>query len=138
MTVAGTDTPRRLDARAARRALRAERAQILRWRRLLRARLDLTVARFAPPENLGEFAWDLLPAAQLALPTTAELADAVNGCRGRGQDAVETMERLRALDRRLAAYQEELDRAIELRTVGVVVDIAAPEGCPAPDGRPES
>lgn len=56
MTVAGTDTSRRLDAdaRSVRRALRAERAQLLRWRRLLRARLDLTVARLAPPTHLGE------------------------------------------------------------------------------------
>lgn len=122
MAVVGTDTPRRLDAdeRAARRALRAERAQLVRWRRLLRARLDLTVSRFAPPEHLGEYAWDLLPAAQLALPTTAELTAAVTGCPGRGLDPVETMERLRALDRRLAAYQEAIDHAIEMRTSGLV------------------
>lgn len=126
MTVAGTDVPRWTDAevRADRRALLAERAQLLRWRRLLRSRLDLTVARLAPPDHLGEYAWDLLPTAQLALPSTAEILQAVTGCPGRGADAVDTMEQLRSLDRRLAVYQDELDRAIEERTARVVDTLA--------------
>ena len=42
------------DLRLDRRALRAERARVAWWRRLVRARLDLAVAQAARPQTLGE------------------------------------------------------------------------------------
>lgn len=115
MSVANT-TGRRswTDARTAGRALRAEKAQLLRWRRLLRARLDLAVAAYAPPTALGEMSWDLVPEAQLALPLPSDLGAAI--AIPVTTDQVALMQHLRALDRRLAEYGAELDAAIESST----------------------
>lgn len=101
-------------ARAARRALRAEKAQLLRWRRLLRARLDLAVAAFAPPDTLGAMSWDLVPDAQMDLPRPQDLLEAVRV--PVDPDQVALMRTLRELDHRLAAYGEEIDAALELST----------------------
>lgn len=113
-------------ARAARRALRAEKAQIMRWRRLLRARLDLAVASYAPPDTLGAMSWDILPEAQMALPHPNELVDAVRSS-GTG-DQVELMQRLRALDEQLAAYEAHVDAALEASTQHIFDTLVAPEG----------
>lgn len=117
------------DARAARRALRAEKAQLLRWRRLLRARLDLAVAAYAPPDTLGAMSWDILPDAQMALPHPQELLDAVHAVDG--NDQVALMQRLRVLDQQLAAYETHLDAALESSTQEILGSIA---GGPADDG----
>lgn len=101
-------------ARATRRALRAEKAQLLRWRRLVRARLDLAVASYAPPDTLGAMSWDILPEAQMALPHPQELLDAVRA--PDSDDQVELMQRLRTLDQLLAAYETHVDTALESST----------------------
>ena len=111
------------DTRGSRRTLRAERAQLLRWRRVLRARLDLAVAAFAPPEPLGHMSWDLVPAAQLALPMHRELVEAVK--LPQVEDQVELMQRLRVLDRALAIYGAELDDALEDSTQLVLDQLAS-------------
>lgn len=111
------------DARAARRALRAEKAQLLRWRRLLRARLDLAVAAYAPPETLGAMSWDILPDAQMSLPHPQELTSLVHV--GPEKDQVALMQRLRDLDRRLAEYGEHLDAALEDSTQRILDAIVA-------------
>ena len=113
---------RSTDARTAGRALRAEKAQLLRWRRLLRARLDLAVAAYAPPTALGEMSWDLVPQAQLSLPLPAELAAAI--AVDTPVDQVALMQHLRGLDRVLAAYGVELDAAIETSTERVLAEEA--------------
>lgn len=110
------------DSRGVRRALRAEKAQLLRWRRLLRARLDLAVAAFAPPEPLGEMSWDLLPDAQRALPMPFELTDAITV--SAPTDQVALMEHLRTLDRSLASYGAELDQALETSTGEILGHLA--------------
>lgn len=109
-------------ARSDRRSLRAEKAQLQHWRRLLRARLDLAVGAFAPPEPLGSVAWETLPAAHHDLPDGAALAAAVSV--GAPGDPVELMTRLRDLDRSLAAYGRALDDALETSTEHVVQDLA--------------
>jgi hypothetical protein len=116
------------DARAARRALRAEKAQLLRWRRLLRARLDLAVASYAPPDTLGAMSWDILPDAQLSLPRPQELLAVVRV--SPAQDQVALMQRLRALDRQLADYQAHLDAALEESTQQIMGTFAAPDRKP--------
>src|SRR5665647_2192951 len=49
------------DLRRSRRALRAESAQLGRWRRLVRARMDLALATSMAPEPLGLETLGLLP-----------------------------------------------------------------------------
>ena len=48
---------RRRDLRLDRRALRAERARVAWWRRLVRARLDLAVAQAAAPDGRSARTW---------------------------------------------------------------------------------
>ncbi len=105
-------------ARAARRALRAEKGQLMRWRRLLRARLDLAVASYAPPDTLGAMSWDILPEAQMGLPHPQELLDAVRAADS--GDQVELMQRLRTLDALLAAYEAHVDAALETSTQQII------------------
>ncbi len=115
-------------ARAARRALRAEKAQLMRWRRLLRARLDLAVASYAPPDTLGAMSWDILPDAQMALPHPQELLDAVHATDG--GDQVELMQRLRTLDALLATYETHVDAALETSTQRIIDTLATTPGHP--------
>jgi hypothetical protein len=112
----------RTDARAIRRALRAEKGQLLRWRRLLRARLDLAVAGYAPPDTLGAMSWEILPDAQMSLPHPHELLAAVRV--PAPEDQVALMQRLRRLDRQLAAYGDQLDEALEASTQEILGSIA--------------
>lgn len=106
------------DARTARRALRAEKAQLLRWRRLLRARLDLAVASYAPPDTLGAMSWDILPDAQMSLPHPQELLDLVRTAGS--ADQVALMQRLRDVDQQLAEYEAQLDAALEDSTQDIL------------------
>ena len=63
------------DLRLDRRALRAERARVGWWRRLVRARLDLAVAQVARPQTLGEdVAFQLPLDVGVDVPRPAELA----------------------------------------------------------------
>lgn len=124
-----------LDARAARRALRAERAQLSHWRRLLRARLDLAIAGLAPPEHLGTLTWDLVPDAAVLLPEYPDLSDAIRMTDD--VDVVELLTRLRRLDRMLSRYAAELDGAIEESTQELLSEQAAvpQQASPIADGR---
>lgn len=112
------------DARAIRRALRAEKAQLLRWRRLVRARLDLAVAGYAPPDMLGAMSWDIVPEAQMSLPRPQELLAAVRFAAG--SDEVALMQSLRDLDHRLADYGAQIDAALEMSTQQIMRTLAAP------------
>lgn len=123
MSTAPPASQDRLDPHATRRTLRAERAELLRWRRLLRARLDLAVASFAPPEVLGAMSWDLLPQAQLALPLPSSLREVVVIDGGPDDDRVALMRRLRELDRELAEYGRELDLALEACTEDLLAEL---------------
>ena len=123
----------RTDARTVRRALRAEKAQLLRWRRLLRARLDLAVAGYAPPDTLGAMSWDILPKAQMSLPKPQDLLEAVNV--GVTEDEVALMQRLRRLDRQLAAYGARLDAALEASTQQIMWSLASPRSDQQDDPR---
>lgn len=117
------------DARAVRRALRAEKAQLLRWRRLVRARLDLAVAGYAPPDKLGAMSWDIVPEAQMSLPRPQELLAAVRFAGG--SDEVALMQVLRDLDRRLADYGAQLDAALEMSTQQIMRTMAVPTAASA-------
>ncbi|MCV2393184.1 hypothetical protein OEB99_02585 [Actinotalea sp. M2MS4P-6] len=132
MSIAHLGEPTGLETASTRRAVRAERAEVVRWRRLLRARLDLLVASFAPPEPLGAMGWDVLPDAQLRLPSSEELHQAI--AEREQADRVTAMRQLRVLDRRLSAYADELDRALEQSTESLVMALVAEE-LDRPDAR---
>lgn len=118
------------DARAVRRALRSEKAQLLRWRRLVRARLDLAVADYAPPDTLGAMSWDILPEAQMSLPHPQDLIATVRVAGA--TDEVALMQHLRELDRQLAEYGARLDSALEMSTQQIMRRMAMPSVVPAP------
>ncbi|MDO8106431.1 hypothetical protein Q6348_04395 [Isoptericola sp. b441] len=124
MTIAYGEPSTGLDSAATRRAVRAERATVNRWRRLVRARLDLLVASYAPPEAIGELTWDVLPA-HADVPVVEELRTAV--CRDPAEDRVGAMHRLRELDRRLATYAARLDTAEEKTTERLVMRLVLDE-----------
>jgi hypothetical protein len=106
------------------RALRAERARVAWWRRLVRARLDLLVARTVGPQPLGEeLAFALPLEVGLEVPRPSDL-DAVLGQRVPGSD-VARLEELRDLDRRLAAYQEGVEDAFVRATDALIDHLAS-------------
>jgi hypothetical protein len=112
------------DARAIRRALRIEKAQLLRWRRLVRSRLDLAVAGYAPPDTLGAMSWEILPEAQLSLPPAQDLLAAVHIASA--IDEVALMQQLRDIDHLLAEYGAMLDTALEMSTEQLMHHMAWP------------
>ena len=104
------------------RALRAERARIAWWRRLVRARLDLLVARTVGPQALGEeLAFALPLEVCLDVPRPDELT-AVLGPRD-ASDVVR-LEELRTLDHRLARYQAGVEEAF-VRATDALIDMLA-------------
>lgn len=111
-------------------ALRAEKAQLVHWRRLLRARLDLLVAGLAPPERLGTLASDLPPGATDDLPDADHLRSAVTV--PSVEDTVDLMNRIRSMDRALRHYGEHLDAALEAAARDLVHELADPRLPAAP------
>jgi hypothetical protein len=105
------------------RALRSERVRVTWWRRLVRAQLDLAVARTVGPQGLGEdLAFQLPLDIVLDVPRPAEL-DAVLGPRSVVDDVL-MLERLRALDRRLARYQDGVETALTRANDALVTCLA--------------
>ncbi|HEY0117740.1 MAG TPA: hypothetical protein VGC04_03060 [Cellulomonas sp.] len=101
------------------RALRAERARVAWWRRLVRARLDLLVARTVGPQALGEeLAFALPLEVGLEVPRPDELAPVLGS---REPSDVGRLEDLRTLDRRLARYQAGVEDAF-VRATDALID----------------
>lgn len=128
-----------LDLHLHRRALRAERARVGWWRRLLRARMDLAVAQAAGPQPLGEgVAFQLPIEVSVEVPRPAELGALLAGP---GASDVGRLSELRELDERLARYEagvdDALDRATE-RLVSCLTDDAAASAVRAPGPRDHS
>ena len=104
------------------RALRAERARIAWWRRLVRARLDLLVARTVGPQALGEeIAFALPLEVGLEVPRPDELSEVLGG---RDASDVSRLEELRALDKRLARYQAGVEEAFVATTDALIDRLA--------------
>lgn len=102
------------------RALRAERARVAWWRRLVRARIDLLVARAVGPQPLGEeLAFALPVEVGVEVPRPSEL-ETVLGPRTPGAE-VALLEELKALDQRLARYQEGVEQAF-VRATDALID----------------
>ncbi|WP_136517971.1 MULTISPECIES: hypothetical protein [Cellulomonas] len=110
------------DLRLERRALRAERARVGRWRRVVRARMDLVVAAAAPPDDLGaEVAFSLPLDVGLEVPRPGELRGALDGTDAR---RVAALPALRDLDERLARYEEGVEHALRRVTDRLVERLA--------------
>lgn len=119
----GNDVTALGDLRSTRRALRGERVRVARWRRLVRARLELAVASATLPGPLGEEATDVLPVlAENDLPTHIELAVALRS--GLPDGEVDLIEPLRDLDRRLARYAETVEEALARTTEELICRLA--------------
>lgn len=101
--------------RHSRRELRVELHEVARWRRLLRARIEIAVASAAPPQPLGQV---LLPYvaldAQLALPMHRDLEAALRS--GLPMTEIGRLDTLRDLDNRLATYEAGIEAALETAT----------------------
>jgi hypothetical protein len=104
--VRATESLRLTELRSSRRALRAERARVSYWRRLVTARLDLALACVAPPDQLGVDLTLLLDGAvHTALPAHADLARAL--LHSLPITEIHHLDELYRLDERLAAYQRD-------------------------------
>ncbi|MBO9555285.1 hypothetical protein [Cellulomonas sp.] len=111
------------DLRLDRRALRVEHARVAWWRRIVRARLDLAVARATGPDVLGEgVAFQLPLEVGVAVPRPAELA-AVLGADQAGGDIAQ-LDELRSLDARLASYQAGVEAALQRATERLIANLA--------------
>lgn len=101
-----------VELRRQRGALRLEHQHVVRWRRLVRDRLELAVAAAAPPEAPGACpdVRAVLGAAALDVPPAAELAAAVRGALPIAE--MHELPRLRDLDMRLARYEMRLEDAL--------------------------
>jgi hypothetical protein len=110
------------DLRLDRHALRAERARVAWWRRLVRARLDLAVAQAVRPAALGEeMAFQLPLDVGLEVPRPAALAAVL----GAGTDAVDRLRELRALDEQLSTYAAGVEDALTRATDRLITRLAA-------------
>lgn len=120
MTPGGDHKVRSL--RLDRRALRAEKARVGWWRRLVRARIDLAVAGAARPDPLGEdVAFQLPLDVSLAVPQMGELMRLLPDP---APADVAELDRLRALDDRLASYEQGVTDALARATDSLISRLA--------------
>lgn len=106
------DSQQVVDLRLDRRALRAERARVAWWRRLVRARLDLAVARVSSPTPLGEdVAFQLPVDVGVHVPRAGELRSVLDGADPAAELA--QVDELRDLDSRLALYEAGVEEALQ-------------------------
>ena len=105
------------------RALRAERSRVGWWRRLVRARLDLLVARAVGPQPLGEeLAFQLPLEIGLEVPRPDELEAVLGGHRSTAH--VEQLTALRELDHRLVRYENGVEAALARATERLIGHLA--------------
>lgn len=105
------------------RALRAERSRVAWWRRLVRARLDLLVARAVGPQPLGEeLAFQLPLEVGLDVPRPDELEAVLGG--HRAGTHLDQLTALRDLDTRLVRYQDGVDAALARSTERLIGHLA--------------
>lgn len=99
--------------------MRRELARVRWWRRLVRARHDLAIARLARVEDMERLglddAWEALAA---DAPTASELADAV--WEGAEESPTASVETLAALDARLESYEARVSDNMENVTAQMV------------------
>jgi hypothetical protein len=113
--VLATESVRLSELRSSRRALRAERARVSYWRRLVAARIDLALARVAPPDQLGLDLTLLLDGAvHTAPPAHADLDRVLR--HSLPITEIHHLDELYRLDERLASYQRDLDDVIATTT----------------------
>jgi hypothetical protein len=113
--VLATESVSLSELRSSRRALRAERARVCHWRRLVSARLDLAVASEAPPDQLGLDLTILLDGAvHSAPPAREDLARALP--HNLPITEIHHLDELHRLDEQLASYQRDIDEVLATTT----------------------
>ncbi|MGP7959547.1 hypothetical protein ACTVCO_01890 [Sanguibacter sp. A247] len=109
--------------RARRRALRAEMKRIQHWRRLLRARIDLSVSAALLPDRLGLVATG--PLGQITPPDHVRMTTLVRG--GLPTAAVLDLAELRDLENEVQEYghrvRSELERVTEMLVQRLTEDL---------------
>lgn len=101
------------------RILRDEMTRVMHWRRVIRARIDLSVTAVLLPDRLGtETAGVLPPECTQLLPDHDELARVARGTSTPSE--VLSLASLRALERRLTAYTDTVRRNLEYTTERLV------------------
>ncbi|PVU82556.1 hypothetical protein DDP54_05565 [Cellulomonas sp. WB94] len=115
MNVLASESVRLSELRSSRRALRAERARVSYWRRLVTARIDLALACVAPPDQLGLDLTLLLDGAvHTTPPAHADLDKLLR--HSLPITEIHHLDELYRLDERLASYQRDLDDVIATTT----------------------
>ena len=138
MSVAA-EMPGTTQLRSSRLALRAERARVSHWRRLVGASLDLAVAATAVPEEIGDDAMLLDMGPHALAPRRSALVRAMRW--NLPTSEVHRLPELRELDEQLACYARFLDASLADKTAQLIEILAtdpaaALRGLPhAPDHR---
>lgn len=108
------------ELRRTRAVLRHEVSQATHWRRIIQARLDLTVARAVLPARLGlEITDQVSPETLSMLPAFGDLLAAAR--RPGDAFAVDDLLRLRAAEKSLGEYEAQVRRAL-MRATDVLVE----------------
>ncbi|SNS65339.1 hypothetical protein SAMN06309944_1171 [Micrococcales bacterium KH10] len=107
------------DLRERRTALRCELASVGHWRRLVRAKMDLTIARGAAPRPLSSNMLDSRPQHAALLPILDSLAQVPSEGFPLGE-----LPNLRDLDAHLASYENDLRRELMALTDRLVEQLA--------------
>lgn len=114
--------------RARRRALRAEMNRIQHWRRLLRARIDLSVSAALLPDRLGLVTPGAL--GEFAPPDHVRMTTLVRG--GLAASAVMDLRELRSLENEMREYghrvRSELERVTEMLVQRLTDDLVTSPG----------
>jgi len=113
--VLATESVGLAELRSSRRALRAERARVTYWRRLVTARIDLALACVAPPDKLGlDLSFLLDDAVHASPPASADLDRLLR--HSLPITEIHNLDELYRLGERLASYQRALDDVIASTT----------------------
>lgn len=117
------------ELRRTRALLRTEVSQATHWRRIIQARLDLTVARAVIPARLGlEVTDQVSPQALATLPAFGELLDLAR--RPGDTFPVNDLLRLRTAERSLGEYEAHVRRALMAATDALVERLEAVRAVP--------
>ena len=111
-----------MELRSSRHALRAERARVAHWRRLVGASLDLAVAAAAVPEPLGDDVRLFDGRTTVPVPHRSALVRAMRWSLPTSE--VHRLPELRELDDQLATYAQFIEESLAEKTAELITILA--------------